>query len=266
MARRVILDGQSFSVAAHQWDGDQVYFIGTSAATTPAVTFNGQNVLGGAVDGQTSTATLGAIRIAPGVNLAIGVIAMNHGTLSVSDAAGATLTLTGASTLKNQSTLNVFGIGTVTLNGTMAIDGTSAANLDYMAIGGQGQFHLTGEQALLRLGTVGAGETVVLDGGILSLSGGMRFLGTITDSSPAAGAISPFAEVDIYNAMDAVRENFNTTTGALALFNAAGAQIAGLHFAGGGPVYAVKTAGLPTDHVVLSMHPAANALPITMSS
>jgi hypothetical protein len=266
MARRIILDGQSWSVLAHQWDGDQVWFMGTSPATAPTVTFNGPNTLGGVVDGQAANAAFGTIRIASGVNLAIGGIALNHGTLAVNDTAGATLTLTGASTLANRSTLNVFGVGTVTLNGTMSIDGTSTANLDYMSVSGQGQFHLTGEDALLRLGTVGAGETVVLDGGVLSLSSGMRFLGTITDSSPSAGAVSPFAEVDIYNAMDAVSETFNTATGALALFNAAGTEVAGLHFAGTGPVFAVKTSGLPTDHIVLSMHPAANALPIALSS
>ena len=96
--------------------------------------------------------------------------------------------------------------------------------MDYVAIAGTGTFHLTGENALLRAGTVGAGETVVLDGGMLSLTNGMKFLGTITDSAPAASRIGPFSSVDVYNALDAVQETFNRTTGVLDLFDAQGTR------------------------------------------
>ena len=63
--------------------------------------------------------------------------------------------------------------------------------------------------------------------------------------------------------MDAVREEMNFTTGMLDLFNAQGGKTAELHFNGSGILYAEKTSGLPTDHVVISTVWHSNSLPVT---
>ena len=110
--------------------------------------------------------------------------------------------------------------------------------------------------------TVGAGETVVLDGGMLSLTNGMNFLGTITDSAPAASRIGPIASVGVYNALDAVQETFNRTTGVLSLFDTQGATVANLKFAGTGDLYATPTSGLATNYIAITSHASAGALPV----
>jgi hypothetical protein len=136
--------------------------------------------------------------------------------------------------------------------------------MDDVAVSGGGTFHLTGGAALLRVGAVAAGETVVLDGGMLSLADGMNFLGTITDAAPAVSRIGPTASVDVYNALDAVRETFNPTTGMLDLYNAQGTEVTGLRFAGTGELYAAPTTSLPTNYIAITSHPTSGALPVTL--
>ena len=91
---------------------------------------------------------------------------------------------------------------------------------------------------------------------MLSLTNGISFLGTITDSAPGSSRIGPIASVSVYNALDAVQETFNETTGVLKLFNAKDQMVANLRFAGSGDLYATPTTGLATnyylDHVACS--------------
>jgi hypothetical protein len=118
----------------------------------------------------------------------------------------------------------------------------------------------------LRLGNVYAGETVVLDGGMLSLTNGMNFLGTITDSAHGSSRIGPISSVDVYNALGAARETFNQTTGVLNLFDARGTELANLKFTGRGELYAAPTTGLATNYIAITSHPSAGALPVTLTS
>jgi hypothetical protein len=101
---------------------------------------------------------------------------------------------------------------------------------------------------------------------MLSLTNGMSFLGTITDSAPTASRIGPISSVAVYNAMDAVQETFNQTTGVLDLFSAQGTEVANLKFAGTGDLYATPTTGLATNYISISSHPSAGALPVTFTS
>ena len=69
----------------------------------------------------------------------------------------------------------------------------------------------------------------------------------------------------LYNAMGAVRETFNRTTGMLGLFNAQGKEVASLKFAGTGDLYAAPTTGLATNYIAIT-HSAAGSLSHTFSA
>jgi hypothetical protein len=267
--KHIIHNGQFVSIGTDQWDGDSLAFAGTSSAAgqAPTVTLSGPNRLTSVLDsGTTAAPGQGTIDLMPGGALTIGGLTINRATLSISERPGAGVTFNGNSRIANGSTLTATGYagaGAYSVNGTMNIDGSSTVNVDYVAVNGSGTFHLTGESALLRVGTVGAGETVVLDGGMLSLTNGMHFAGTITDSAPGSSRIGPIASVDVYNALDAVREMFNETTGVLNLFNALGTEVASLKFAGTGDLYAAPTVGLATNFIAITSHPSAGALPVS---
>ena len=270
MVNRILQSGQRVFVGANEWNGNSVSFVGASSPSQEGfVTFNGANTLSGmTVDGAAGSPGYGGVGIGPRVALTVGGITLDNGNLSVSERPYGALDVTGTSQIANNSTLTMTaygGVGTFALNGVMSIDGSSTVNSDYVPVSGNGTFQLTGNNALLRLGHVDAGDTVKLDGGTLSLTDGMHFLGTITDSVPTASAIAPTASVHVYNAADAVREVFNTTTGMLDLFNAQGGEVANLHFAGGGPLFAEKTTDQPTNYVAITTHQSADSLPVTFT-
>lgn len=271
MVKHTLNNGQSVTVAADQWDGSVLAFAGTSTAfgQTPTATFTGANTLANITD--TGSATIhgqGAITLMPGGALTTGGLTVNAATLYINERPGTTVTLNGTSTIANGSTLTATGYagaGTYFVNGRMNIDATSTVNMDYVTVKGTGTIHLTGN-ALLRAGVVSStSETVVLDGGMLSLTNGMNFQGTITSSTPASSRIGALASVDIYNAIDAVRETFNRTTGMLGLFNAQGKEVASLKFAGTGDLYAAPTTGLATNYIAIT-HSAAGSLSHTFSA
>ena len=268
MARHTLHNGQTVTVTSDQWDGDSLILAGTTTGPAPVATFTGPNTLTSVTDTGSATAPgYGAINLMPNGALTVGGLTVKAATLSLNERPGAHMTLNGTSRVANGSTLTATGYsgaGAYTVNGTMAIDGTSTVNMDYAAVDGSGTFHLTGEDALLRMGSVGSGNTVVLDGGMLSLTNGMKFMGTITDSAPGSSRISPFASVDVYNAMSAASETFNETTGVLNLYDAQGGMVANLKFAGTGDLYAAPTTGLATNYIVISSHPGG--LPVTITS
>jgi hypothetical protein len=259
-------NGQSALISADQWDGSGAVFAGTSdaAGQTPTVTLTGPNTLTSVVDiGTTAAAGFGAINLMPGGALTTAGLTISAATLWVSERPGSSVTFNGTSRIVNASTLTATGypgVSSYNVNGTMNIDGSSTVNMDYVAVTGIGTFHLTGEDALLRAGSVSAGETVVLDGGMLSLTNGISFLGTITDSAPGSSRIGPIASVSVYNALDAVRETFNETTGVLNLFNIQDQVVANLKFAGSGDLYATPTSGLATNFISITSH-ATGSLP-----
>ncbi|HEY8288326.1 MAG TPA: hypothetical protein VIG49_03585 [Acetobacteraceae bacterium] len=269
MTNRILPNGHAVLVNNAEWNGDSAFFMGAPSPSQEGfATFAGNNTLAGmTVDGPAGVPAYGGVSINPGVTLTVAGIHLRNGNLSVAERPTGALALTGTSLISQHSTLTVTGysgVGSVSLGGVMNI-ANSTVNMDYVPVSGNGTFHLTGQNALLRVGAVGAGDTVKLDGGMLSLVDGMRFLGTITDSTPRGSAISPAATVEVFNAGDAVREVFNTTSGMLDLFNAQGAEVANLHFAGGGALFAEKTTGLPTNYVAITSHPSANMLPVTFT-
>jgi hypothetical protein len=272
MSKHYLLNGRLVTVSDSQWNGDSLVFAGSSYTNgqMPTVTFAGENRLTTIVDrGSTAAHGYGAINLMPGGSLKTGGMTLSNATLSVNERPGSHVTFNGTSRVSYNSTLTATGYGGTgqyTVNGTMKIDGTSVVNMNYVAVDGTGTFHLTGATALLRVGSVGAGETVVLDGGKFSLTNGMHFLGTITDSAPAVSRIGLGTSVDVYNAFDAVRESFNRSTGALSLFNAAGTEVAHLKFAGTGDLYAAPTSGLATNFISISSQHTVGALPVTFTS
>jgi hypothetical protein len=261
---------QSVTVYDGAWTGDSLRLDGQAGTVSnaPYATFTGYNdlfnVINTGVDGGHS---YGAIAVAANSTLASQGMYVSAATMTFSEQFGADVTFNGLSQVINGSTLTATpfrGYSDYTLNGKMAIDGTSTVNMDYVAVNGNGTFNLSGEDALLRLGSVAAGTTVVLDGGMLSLANGMDFLGTIKDSAPASSRIGVFSSVDVYNAMTAVRETFNETTGMLKLFDAQGGSVASLKFAGKGDLYAAPTTGLATNYIAITSHPGG--LPISITS
>jgi hypothetical protein len=266
MPNHTLHNGQSATVAADQWDGDSLVFTGSEQAST--VTFTGPNTLAGVTDiGAAARPNHADINLMPGGTLTVGRLVVDAASLAINERPGASVTFDGTSRISNDSTLTATGYagtGLYTVNGTMTVDGTSAVNMDDVSVAGTGTFHLTGDAALLRVGAVAAGETVVLDGGMLSLANGMDFLGTITDAAPSVSRIGPTASVDVYNALDAVRETFNPTTGMLALYNAQGSEVAGLRFAGTGELYAAPTTSLATNYIAITSHPMSGALPVSL--
>jgi hypothetical protein len=271
VTKHILHNGQSATVTAGAWNGDTLTFAGISGAsgTTPTVTFTGSDILAGIADsGTASAAGEGSIMLTPGATLTTGGLAVSHASLAISGRPGSSVTFKGISQISNDSTLNATayaGAAPYTVGGTVNIDGTSTVNMDYVSVTGTGTFHLTGEDSLLRLGSVGAGETVVLDGGMLSLTNGMGFLGTITDSVPASSRIGPIASVDVYNALSATRETFDVTTGVLNLFTAQGTEVTSLKLRGTGELYAAPTTGLATNYMAITSHPSAGALPVTLT-
>jgi hypothetical protein len=272
VTRHTLHNGQLVTVSTGKLDGSNLTFAGASSAAgqTPSVIFIGRNSLTNVTDnGTTGAAGYGAINLAPGVALTTAGLTVSAATLWLSELPGSSVTFNGDSRISNGSTLTATGYadtGIYNVSGTMTIDGTSAVNMDAVAVTGSGTIHLTGESALLRAGNVGAGETVVLDGGMLSLTDGMKFLGTITDSAPGSSRIGPISSVGVYNALDAVRETFSETTGMLSLFNAHGSEVARLKFAGKGDLYAAPTSGLATNFILITPHPSAAALPVTFTN
>jgi hypothetical protein len=260
---------QSVVVYNGAWTGDALTLDGTGGGVgeAPLATFTGLNALAYVVDrGTFAKPGHGALAVEANSTLTINGLRVRSATLTFSERFGASVVLGGYSQVVNHSTMTATpfrGYSAYTVNGTMAIDGTSTVNMDYVAVNGSGTFHLTGEDALLRMGSVGAGDTVVLDGGMLSLANGMNFLGTITDSAPAVSRIGVFSSVDVYNAMSAVRETFNETTGMLNLFDAQGGMVANLKFAGTGDLYAAPTTGLTTNYIAITSHPGG--LPVTIT-
>ena len=272
MVKHTLNNGQSITLAADQWDGSLLAFAGTSTAfgQTPTAIFTGPNTLAGIIDTGTAAAHgQAAINLMPGSALTTGGLTVNAATLYVSERPGTSVTLNGTSTIAHGSTLTATGYGdggVYVVNGRMTIDATSTVNMDYVAVKGSGTIHLTGN-ALLRAGVVSStSETVVLDGGMLSLTNGMNFQGTITSSAPASSRIGALASVDIYNAMDAVRGTFNRTGGMLGLFNAQGGQVASLKFAGSGDLYAAPTTGLATNYMAITSHQSVGALHVAVSA
>jgi hypothetical protein len=265
-------NGQFVTVATGKWNGSNLRFAGTSSAAgqTPSVIFIGRNSLTNLADNATAgTAGYGAINLAPGVALTTTGLTVSAATLWLNELPGSSVTFAGDSRISNGGTLTATSYadtGIYNVSGTMTIDGTSTVNMDDVAVTGTGTIHLTGESALLRVGNVGAGETVVLDGGMLSLTDSMKFLGTITDSAPGSSRIGPISSVGVYNTLGAVRETFSETTGVLNLFNAHGGEVAHLKFAGTGDLYAVPTSGLATNFLLITPHPSAAALPVTFTN
>jgi hypothetical protein len=261
---------QSVVVYNGAWTGDSLNLdgVGGSEDAAPLVTFTGVNALAYVIDaGAHGIQGYGAIAVATASTLTLNGLTVSDATMTFSERFGSALTLGGMTRILHGSTLTATpyrGYSAYTVDGTMAIDGSSTVNMDYVGVNGTGTFHLTGEDALLRMGSVGAGNTVVLDGGMLSLANGMSFQGTITDSTAAASRIGVFSSVDIYNAMDAVQETFNRTTGMLDLFNAQRGEVANLKFAGTGNLYAAPTTGLATNYVAITSHPGG--LPVTFTS
>jgi hypothetical protein len=268
----VVQNAQSVSVGAHLWDADSLAFAGTSSALgqTPTATFTGLNTLVNVKDtGTTVVPGTGVINLMPASSLTTGGLTVTSATLWVNERPGDRVTFNGNTSITQGATLTATGYantGAYSVNGTMTIDGTSTVNMDYVAVSGGGKFHLTGANALLRAGTVSAGETIVLDSGKLSLANGMNFLGTITDSSPTASRIGATSSVEIYNAMTAVRETFNRTTGALDLFDKLGSEVAHLKFAGSGTLYAAPTTGLATNYMAITSHSTVGALTMTINT
>lgn len=269
MANHTLQNGQTAFVASNQWNGDSLAFAGTSSAVleTPTVTFAGPNTLTSISGAGTAAANrYGVINVTPGGALTTDGLTMGHASLSLNERPGTNVTFNGLSQISNGSTLTATGyagMGKYALNGTMNIDGTSTVNMDTVAVSGPGKFHTTGNNALLRAGSVGAGDTVVLDGGMLSLANGMHFLGTITDTAPAASRIGTNSSVDVYNALSAASGTFNETTGMLNLYTAQGGEVASLKFAGTGALYVAPTIGLSTNYLVISSHASTGMLPIT---
>jgi hypothetical protein len=269
MTHITLHSNQSVVVYDSAWTGDFLTLDGTggNVGVAPLATFTGVNALAYITDsGGRGVMGHGAIAVDAGATLSTNGLLVSSATMTLSEQFGANVVLGGVSQVEHGSTLTATlfrGYGAYTVNGVMAIDGSSTVNMDYVTVGGSGQFHLTGEDALLRMGSVGTGNTVVLDGGMLSLANGMNFQGTITDSAPAASRIGLFSSVDVYNAMSAVRETFNETTGILNLFDANGGTVANLKFAGTGDLYAAPTTGMATNYVAITSHPGG--LPVTIS-
>ena len=268
MTLNILHNGQSISVTSHQWDNTSLTFTGTSTAAgqMAAATFIGANALSTITDiGSASARGSAAINMMPGSALATGQLTLSAATLALCERPSGKVTLNGTTNISNGSTLTATGLGTggYTVNGTMNIDGSSTVNMGCVTVSGSGTFNLTGAGAMLRLGTVGAGETVALHGGMLSLANGMSFLGTITGMAAASSPATP--TVEVYNAMNAVRETFNQTSGVLSLFSAQGTEVANLRFAGGGNLYAAPTTGLATNFIAITNHSSSNALPVTFT-
>ena len=266
MSVHKLSNGQSATVASTQWDGDALDFAGNSGAagSAPVAMFSGTNVLSLVSDQGTAAAHgVGIIDLNPGGALSIDSLNVNAATLVINERPNAAVTLNGITDILNGSTLNATGYGGAggyAVDGTMNIDGSSTVNMDYVNVTGSGGFHLTGNNALLRLGNVASGDTVVLDGGMLSLTNGMGFLGTITDSTPAASRIGASASVDVYNAMAATQATFDRSTGMFSLTDASGDPLASLKFAGTGDLYATPVSGLATDYVAITSHQSTNSL------
>lgn len=269
MAKHILGNGQTTVVSASQWNSDSLAF---SGATSPGATatFTGPNTLATIADTGTASAHgFGTISVAVGGSLATNGLQVDHATLSLTERPSTSATFAGISQISNGSTLTATGFGgtgNYAVNDVMTIDGSSTVNMNYVSLSGSGTIALSGSNALLRAGTVAAGETVKLDGGMLSLTNGMHFLGTITDSQPAASRIASGASVGIYNAFDAVSETFNRTTGMLKLLNAQGTAVASLTFAGHGDLYAAPTTGLATNYIAISSHASAGMMPVTFTA
>ncbi|MBS0642415.1 MAG: hypothetical protein U1E70_19050 [Acetobacteraceae bacterium] len=260
-------DGQQVTVGADAWNGDSLRFTGTTNGALPAVTFAGDNMLKNVrIAGTESTPYDGAINQAVGAEVTIDHLALNHGTLFISQRPTARTAFEDDSSIRHGSTLTATGYsgqGQYVVNGTMTIDGTSTVNMDYVAVSGTGTFHLTGPQALLRAGSVSADETVQLDSGKLSLVNGMSFLGTITDSQPCDGPIGADAQIAVYNATRADHGTFNAGSGLLDLYDSSGAEVVALRFApGGGDLYAAPTTGQATNYLQIASHPLDGSIPI----
>lgn len=260
---------QSVVVYNGAWTGDSLNLDGSrgTIGEAPLAMFNGLNALAYVVDTGTYAAPgHGAIAVASNSTLTTNGLLVSSATLTFSELFGSSVVLGGSSKVVNGSTMTATpyrGYSAYTVNGTMTIDGSSTVNMDHVSVNGSGTFQLTGEDALLRLGTVSPSATIKLDGGMLSLADGMNFLGTITDSAPAASRIGAFSSVDVYNAMTAVRETFNETTGILNLFDAQGGMVADLIFAGEGDLFAAPTSGLATNYIAITSHPGG--LPVTIT-
>jgi hypothetical protein len=269
---KTLYHGQTVTATTSQFDGDNLAFDGNVGMPrqTASVMLTGAGSVSGITD--IATTTLPAyevINLMPGAALTSGGLTLTGANLAIVERAGAQMTFNGTSQITGGGILTATGFGgagAFTVNGTMNIGGSSTVNMDYVAVAGTGTIHLTGENALLRAGSVGAGETVVLDGGTLSLTNGMSFLATIRDSAPAVSRIGPISSVHIYNAMTAVQETFNRATGELALLDAQGKEVADLKFAGSGDLYAAPTTGLDTNYIAISSHPLAGALPLTITA
>ena len=269
MTTRVLGNGQSAAVGDHQWDSDSIVFRGTSSSVgiDPVVTFSGTNDLGSiSVYGYGARSGYGVIQLNAKSAVSTNGVHLSNGRLAIDQRPGGMLVMNGKSWLSNHSTLGataLYGLGSVQLNGAVNIDGTSTVNMDYMPVTGRGTFRLTGEGALLRLGSVSAAITVKLDSGMLSLTDGMRFLGTITDSSPSESRISASSSVQVFNTWAAVAEVFDRSNGVLELLDANGQRVAHLKFAGRGDLYARPDAA--AGSVVISSHPSQDSLPVTFA-
>lgn len=274
MTNHVLSNTQSAFAGDRQWNGDTLTFAGTSSIPhqLPMATFSGANRLGAiSVVGTRSVTATGGITISAGATVASGSLNVAGGILDIVERPAATVILNGSAHVSGHATFTVSGTsrtGTVQLNSTVEL-ADSTMNVDAgVNLTGRGTIHLTGATALLRVGNVGAGETVKLDAGMLSLANGMTFQGTVTDSNPAASRISPLASVAVFNAADAVRAVFNRSSGMLDLFNGQGREVAAIHFGGHGDLYTAWTpsAGNGTGAMVISSHPSANALPVMFTS
>ena len=262
--------GQSATITGGTQNDDNLSLAGNGAYQAPTATFTGSDVLAAVVDTGTDTQSgFGNINLSRGGGMITNSLNGDNALLSVNEMPGSAVAFDGSSTIAHNGRLvaaGYRGISNYALNGTMTIDGSSTVNFGAVTLNGTGTFELTGANSRLSLGGTGSGTTVVLDGGMLSLTNGMSFLGTITDTAPSASRIGPGTSVDVYNAMTAASETFDRTTGALKLLDAQGTAVAALKFAGTGDLYAVPTTGLDVNYIAVTSHPSAGALPVTFTS
>jgi len=90
--------------------------------------------------GRLWNARLCAIAVAADSSLTMKGLTVNDATMTFSENFGSTLTLGGNSQIVHGSTLTATpyrGYSAYTVNGTMAIDGSSTVNMDYVAVNGQ---------------------------------------------------------------------------------------------------------------------------------
>lgn len=272
MTIHTIHSGQSIQVAPFQWNGDRVDYQGTQTGLVTAnVTFTGYNSLSSITDAGTHNAlAYGSLTVGVGQSVEVGSINLSYAAFKIPNMTSATLMLDRVSYVKKHSTLTMygrFGGGILDFkNGRIEVS-NSTINLDgNMVVKGHGTIHSLGD-SLIRLNAAGPDITVKLDSGTLSLTNGMRFLGTITDNAPGSSRIGPNANVEVFNVANAVRETFSRASGMLDLFDTQGTKIAAIHFSGHEALYTTwaQSAENGAGAMVVSSHHSAASLPTSFT-